>query len=51
MSTDALLSISGLYKAFGGVAATNQVTLDFNEGEVHAIIGPTAPVKQRWSPN
>lgn len=45
MSANALLSISGLYKAFGGVAATNQVTLDFNEGEVHAIIGPNGAGK------
>ena len=45
MSANALLSISGLYKAFGGVAATNQVTLDILDGEVHAIIGPNGAGK------
>jgi len=45
MSTDVLLSISDLYKAFGGIAATNQVTLDILDGEVHAIIGPNGAGK------
>ncbi|HCF74241.1 MAG TPA: ABC transporter ATP-binding protein, partial [Gammaproteobacteria bacterium] len=45
MNSDVLLSISDLYKAFGGVAATNQVTLDILDREVHAIIGPNGAGK------
>ena len=45
MTSDVLLGIQGLHKSFGGVAATNQVTLDILDGEVHAIIGPNGAGK------
>ncbi len=34
------LSVIGLYKHFGGVVATDDVSLTIAEGELHAIIGP-----------
>ena len=40
-----LLSIRSLHKSFGGVAATNNVTLDVLTGETHAIIGPNGAGK------
>ena len=51
MTSDVLLGIQGLHKSFGGVAATNQVTLDILDGEVHAIIGPNGAGKTTWSHN
>jgi branched-chain amino acid transport system ATP-binding protein len=42
---DALLQIDGLTKRFGGVIATDDVTLDIAEGELHAIIGPNGAGK------
>ncbi|MGB6537452.1 MAG: ABC transporter ATP-binding protein [Xanthobacteraceae bacterium] len=40
-----LLSIAGLSKHFGGVVATDDVSLTLAEGEVHAIIGPNGAGK------
>ena len=42
---DALLQIEGLNKRFGGVIATDNVTLDVLEGELHAVIGPNGAGK------
>lgn len=43
--TDPLLSIRGLKKSFGGVTATDDVSLDVVPGEIHAIIGPNGAGK------
>lgn len=40
-----LLKIAGLNKGFGGVRATDNVSLDVSEGEIHAIIGPNGAGK------
>jgi len=42
---DALLSIEGLTKRFGGVIASDNVRLDVTRGELHAIIGPNGAGK------
>src|SRR6195952_2240850 len=42
---DALLSIQGLTKRFGGVLASDNVALDVAKGELHAIIGPNGAGK------
>ncbi|MHA1566703.1 MAG: ABC transporter ATP-binding protein [Alphaproteobacteria bacterium] len=39
------LSIRGLCKSFGGIAATDNVDLDIDAGEIHAIIGPNGAGK------
>jgi branched-chain amino acid transport system ATP-binding protein len=39
---DALLTIEGLTKRFGGVIASDNVGLDVRKGELHAIIVPNA---------
>lgn len=41
----ALLSVRNLMKTFGGVAATDDVSLDVVPGELHAIIGPNGAGK------
>jgi len=38
--TDALLQIEGLSKRFGGVVASDDISLDVPKRELHAIIGP-----------
>ena len=40
-----MLSISNLSKSFGGVVATNNVTLEFPEGSLSSIIGPNGAGK------
>jgi branched-chain amino acid transport system ATP-binding protein len=42
---DALLTIEGLTKRFGGVVASDNVRLDVARGELHAIIGPNGAGK------
>jgi branched-chain amino acid transport system ATP-binding protein len=43
--TDAILRTEQLCKNFGGLTATNNVSLEFARGEVHAIIGPNGAGK------
>ena len=38
--SDVILSTEGLGKSFGGLAAVKEVSLEFVERQVHAIIGP-----------
>ena len=42
---DALLTIEGLTKRFGGVIASDDIVLDVMQGELHAIIGPNGAGK------
>ena len=42
---DALLSVRGLRKHYGGLAVTNNVSLDVQPGEIHALIGPNGAGK------
>jgi ABC-type branched-subunit amino acid transport system ATPase component len=42
---NALLQVRGLNKRFGGVLATDRVTLDVHSGSVHALIGPNGAGK------
>jgi branched-chain amino acid transport system ATP-binding protein len=42
---DALLKIDGLTKFFGGVVASDNIVLDVNRDELHAIIGPNGAGK------
>ena len=44
-TTSPLLRILGLHKGFGGVTATDDVSLDVVQGETHAIIGPNGAGK------
>jgi len=46
---DVLLSCTGLTKRFGGLAAVNQVTLDWARDEIHAVIGPNGAGKSTLS--
>lgn len=43
--SEPLLRVEALQKHFGGVTATDAVSLDVNAGEVHAIIGPNGAGK------
>jgi branched-chain amino acid transport system ATP-binding protein len=40
-----LLSVQGLSKRFGGVNATDDVSLDVRQGELHALLGPNGAGK------
>lgn len=42
---DTVLSIRGLSKSFGALKATDQVSLDLRDGEIHALIGPNGAGK------
>jgi branched-chain amino acid transport system ATP-binding protein len=39
------LSVQGLVKSFGGIRATDNLALDIQAGEIHAIIGPNGAGK------
>lgn len=40
-----VLSVEGLKKRFGGLVATDDLSITLNDGEVHAIIGPNGAGK------
>ncbi|MCP8938632.1 ABC transporter ATP-binding protein [Alsobacter sp. SYSU M60028] len=40
-----LLAVEGLVKRFGGLVATDHLSLDVREGELHALIGPNGAGK------
>jgi branched-chain amino acid transport system ATP-binding protein len=42
---DALLQVAGLSKRFGGVVATDDLSLEVGDGELHAVIGPNGAGK------
>ncbi len=42
---DAVLSVRGLTKRFGGIVATDNVELNVVRGEIHALIGPNGAGK------
>ena len=44
-STEIVLSCQGLVKRFGGITATNNVTLNLRRGARHALIGPNGAGK------
>jgi branched-chain amino acid transport system ATP-binding protein len=45
MNDDIVLSATGLVKRFGGITATNDVTLNLRRGARHALIGPNGAGK------
>ncbi len=45
MNDDIVLSCQGLVKRFGGIVATNNVTLNLRRGARHALIGPNGAGK------
>lgn len=40
-----MLQVSALRKSFGGIVATDDLTLDVRENEIHAVIGPNGAGK------
>jgi branched-chain amino acid transport system ATP-binding protein len=45
MATEPLLQAKGLVKRFGGLTATDNLTLAVEPGEIHAVIGPNGAGK------
>src|SRR3954468_21655020 len=45
MTNEVVLSVKGLVKRFGGITATNNVTLELQRGARHALIGPNGAGK------
>jgi branched-chain amino acid transport system ATP-binding protein len=43
--TDPVLEIRGISKSFGGLKASNNITLDLRPGEIHGLIGPNGAGK------
>ncbi len=43
--SETFLEIRDLYKSYGGIAATDHVSLDVRRGELHAVIGPNGAGK------
>ena len=43
--TDIILKVENLTKHFGGLIATDQLNLDVEQGEIHAVIGPNGAGK------
>ncbi len=43
--SEPLLRVSRLFKRFGGVSATDDLSLDVRVGEIHALIGPNGAGK------
>jgi branched-chain amino acid transport system ATP-binding protein len=43
--TEALLQVDSLYKRFGGIVATDTLSLEVASGDLHAVIGPNGAGK------
>ena len=43
--SEPLLAVDGLTKRFGGLTATDHLSLDVRDGELHALIGPNGAGK------
>lgn len=43
--TEAVLDVRGITKSFGGLKASNNISLDLRAGEIHALIGPNGAGK------